>query len=180
MYKKTFVVLSVLAFAVFVFLKIHPTVFQSSEITTTTHNYVQKPRTKTSSCVANGILQDTACTPGSIFASTTKEQICIKGYASSVRDVSTSEKDEVYAEYSIAMHTAGQYEVDHLISLELGGSNYIANLWPESADPNPGFHEKDKYENYLHTQVCNGAVSLSEAQYNISSDWLRYYKLSNQ
>jgi hypothetical protein len=28
----------------------------------------------------------------------------------------------------------GAYEVDHLIPLELGGDNVIANLWPEAAE----------------------------------------------
>lgn len=40
-----------------------------------------------------------------------------------------------------------------------GGSNNIANLWPEAASPKPGFHEKDQVENYLHDQVCSGAIS---------------------
>jgi hypothetical protein len=89
--------------------------------------------------------------------------------------VPTSEKDQVYAEYGIASHTTGQYEVDHLVSLELGGSNDISNLWPEAASPKPGFHEKDKVENYLHAQVCAGAVSLQQAQVEIATNWLTVY-----
>ena len=53
-------------------------------------------------------------------------------YAHSVRNVSAATKRAVYAEYGIASHQPGKYEVDHLISLELGGSNDIRNLWPES------------------------------------------------
>lgn len=132
-------------------------------------------RTKTSGCQVNGPLQDKACTPGAIFPNATKDQICQSGYASSVRNVPISEKDQVYAEYGIYHHTSGQYEVDHLVSLELGGSNDIANLWPEAASPKPGFHEKDKVENYLHDQVCSGAISLKEAQNEIASNWLDVY-----
>lgn len=132
-------------------------------------------RTKTSGCQANGPLPDSACTPGAIFASVTKDQVCQSGYAKSVRDVPDSEKNQVYAEYGITSHSPGEYEVDHLISLELGGSNDIANLWPEAAEPRPGYHEKDRVENYLHQQVCSGAMSLQEAQVQIATNWLAAY-----
>ena len=56
--------------------------------------------------------------------------------------------------------------------MELGGSNDIANLFPEAAEQRPGFHEKDKVENYLHAQVCSGKMSLNDAQVKIANDWL--------
>jgi hypothetical protein len=132
-------------------------------------------RTKTSGCQVQGKLPDFACTPGAIISTATKEQICTPGYSKNVRDVPTSEKNQVYAEYGITHHSAGEYEVDHLISLELGGSNDIANLWPQAAEPRPGFHEKDKVENYLHDQMCSGAISLQQAQIEISMNWLSVY-----
>ena len=131
-------------------------------------------RTKTSGCVSNNALPDPACTPGAIFPDATKDKICVPGYSTSVRNVPQAEKDQVYAEYGITSHEPGQYEVDHLVSLELGGSNGIANLWPEPASPTPGFHEKDKVENYLHDQVCSGAISLQQAQIAIASNWLQF------
>jgi hypothetical protein len=101
--------------------------------------------------------------------------VCTSGYAKSVRDVTTSKRNKVYGEYGITTHTSGEYEVDHLISLELGGSNDIANLWPEAANPTPGFHEKDTVENYLHAQVCNGSISLADAQQKVATGWLQVY-----
>ena len=132
-------------------------------------------QTKTSGCQAQGALEDKACTPGSIIASATTDQICQSGYSKSVRNVPVSEKDQVYAEYGIQSHTTGQYEVDHLVSLELGGSNDIANLWPEAASPKPGFHEKDQVENYLHDQVCFHGMPLHDAQVQIATNWLNVY-----
>jgi hypothetical protein len=132
-------------------------------------------QTKTSGCAAQGGLPDSACTPGALLATGTKAAICQSGYAGSVRNVPTSEKNQVYAEYGIASHTPGQYEVDHLVSLELGGSNDISNLWPELASPKPGFHEKDQVENYLHSQVCSGAIALKDAQVEIATNWLAVY-----
>lgn len=132
-------------------------------------------QTKTSGCSAHNGLPDSACTPGDIFPSATKSVVCKKGYASSVRNVPESEKQQDYASYGITHHSTGQYEVDHLVSLELGGSNDISNLWPELASPTPGFHQKDLVENYLHSQVCSGAISLQQAQIEIATNWLAVY-----
>lgn len=133
-------------------------------------------RTKTSGCVSVNGLPDSACTPGAIFPDATTEQICAPGYSKNVRNVPDSVKEQVYSEYGIKSRAPGQYEVDHLISLELGGSNDIANLWPEPAEPRPGFHEKDKVENYMHDQVCSGTVTLQQAQVEIAKNWLAIFQ----
>lgn len=133
-------------------------------------------RTKTSTCAARGALPDSACTPGDLLISSTKEQICRSGYSKTVRNVPTAVKSQVFKEYGILSHSVGEYEVDHLISLELGGSNAISNLWPEAAIPMPGFHEKDAVENYLHSQVCTGVIGLSQAQQEVASNWLQVYQ----
>lgn len=132
-------------------------------------------RTKTRGCVAQGPLPDPACTPGAVLT-TDAQTVCAPGYSAKIRDVSSSTRSEVFAEYGITSHATGEYEVDHMISLELGGSNAIANLWPEPAEPRPGFHEKDKVEDYLHRQVCGGAMTLSEAQAKIATDWYAVYQ----
>nr|MDQ6907884.1 HNH endonuclease [Chloroflexota bacterium] len=74
----------------------------------------------------------------------------------------------------------GKHEVDHFISLELGGSNMVTNLWPEpyvtSDAPNTiGAHEKDKVENALHAEVCAGRMTLPQAQETIRTDWYAYF-----
>jgi len=114
-------------------------------------------------------------TPGDVLDVTTAD-ICVPGYSSKVRNVPTSVKDQVYQEYGIASHKPGAYEVDHLISLELGGSNSIRNLWPESYTGNWNAHIKDKLENKLHDDVCAGQVDLKTAQHEISTDWIAAYK----
>src|SRR6202047_21312 len=86
-------------------------------------------------------------------------------------------KREVYREYGITSHGPGDYEVDHLISLELGGSNSIKNLWPQSYVTKPwNAHVKDALENRLHAMVCAGKMSLKDAQMQISGDWIACYK----
>ena len=120
-------------------------------------------------------LNNLRITPGATFSVTVAE-ICRPGYASSVRNVPQSEKAAVYGEYGIASHRSGQYEVDHLISLELGGSNAIANLWPEPNDHPRGYlNSKDIIENRLHALVCAHDIALATAQRLIATDWVAEY-----
>ncbi len=134
------------------------------------------PRAKTSGCRLRGHLPDPACTPGGYFPGATRSVICHSGYSASVRHVTESTKDKVYAEYGIAHHSAGQYEVDHLVPLEAGGSNQLANLFPQPASPRPGFHEKDRLENAVHDRVCDDGQALRPLQRRIAKDWVALYR----
>ncbi len=68
------------------------------------------------------------------------------------------------------------YELDHFIPLELGGSpDSVLNLFPEPYANPMGAREKDKVENYLHKQVCDGAITLQTAQQEIQTNWVEVY-----
>jgi hypothetical protein len=122
-----------------------------------------------------GQLPDPRCTPGSIDPAVTQanihKTICVTGYTSKVRPpAGQTDRFKYKVAYLVyrLLHRK-RTELDHLVSLELGGSNDAANLWPESPPtPNP----KDKVENALHRAVCEGRVSLAAAQRAIASDWL--------
>ncbi|MEI6480301.1 MAG: HNH endonuclease signature motif containing protein [bacterium] len=130
-------------------------------------------QTKTSHCIVSE-LPDPACSPGAVLTTNVKT-ICTVGYTKTVRDVSTATRKKVFSEYGIPYSQSSNYEVDHIISLELGGSNDISNLFPESYTIKDNARIKDVFENYLHKQVCNGSMTVTEAQKEISSDWLTYY-----
>ena len=55
-----------------------------------------------------------------------------------MRNVPAQMKREVYREYGITSHGSGDYDVDHLIPLELGGSNSIKNLGRNPTEPRLG------------------------------------------
>jgi hypothetical protein len=133
------------------------------------------PRTRYRDCHIDGPLPDARCTPGARFKNADRRHICQSGYTRKVRKVSESLKNRVYAEYNVTTHTRDTYEVDHLVPLELGGSNSIANLFPERATPHPGFHEKDRLENKLHDRVCASARALRATQRSIAEDWTVLY-----
>jgi len=115
-----------------------------------------------------------ALTPGVALA-VSRARVCTLGYATSVRDVSDAEKAAVYGRYGITW-VPYQHEVDHLISLELGGSNAIRNLWPEPYAGRWGAHTKDVLENRLHELVCDGHLSLASAQRQEAGDWIAAYR----
>ena len=122
------------------------------------------------------ILPDPNLTPGSAF-DVTAQDVCTPGYAKKVRNVPEEMKREVYREYGITSHGPGDYEIDHLISLELGGSNSIKNLWPESHRTSPwNAQVKDRLEDKLHELVCSGQLDLKTAQQAIASNWIEAYK----
>jgi hypothetical protein len=113
-------------------------------------------------------------TPG-VALPVTAAQVCTTGYAGRVRNVPASEKEAVYARYAVE-HVPYQHEVDHLISLEIGGSNDIRNLWPEPYAGRWGARTKDVLENKLHDLVCSHRLSLRSAQQQEASNWVAAYK----
>jgi hypothetical protein len=135
------------------------------------------PWTKRRGCRLRGRLPDRRCTPGAIYRRVTRRQVCVSGYAKRARDVPQSRKDAVYAAYGITHRfDFEEGELDHLVSLELGGSNSRANLFPEAAFPAPGSHQKDRLENRLHSEVCSGRIALRRAQRLIARNWVAAYR----
>lgn len=132
------------------------------------------------------VLPDPKLTPGATFSGATRADICESGWAHRHRHVTVETKREVYREYGDSYrdcHDRGSPEdcaVDHLIPLELGGSNDIKNLWPQPASPQPGYHEKDNLESDLHELVCSGVMSLQDAQRCIASNWYKCYQEHEQ
>lgn len=121
------------------------------------------------------IIPDSNLTPGAIDPEATREKLCIVGYTGRVRNVSQAKKNFIYELYGID-RTKDKYEIDHLISLQLGGSNDARNLWPESYTTMPwNAYVKDKLENRLHREICDGIITVKEAQDAIADDWIETY-----
>ncbi len=122
------------------------------------------------------LLPDGRRTPGAVFAGVSAGQVCVSGWSAAHRDVSDSLRRQVFTSYGIPWSRHGGYEVDHLVPLELGGSNSIRNLWPEpETAATAGAASKDRLENQLHALVCAGQLSLPTAQQAIASNWYTAY-----
>lgn len=122
------------------------------------------------------MLPDPRLTPGDVLSTDTRS-ICTPGYTKTVRNVPTDLKRQVYKNYGLAKRPGEDWEVDHLIALELGGSNSLRNLWPEAGFTQPlNYHVKDRVENALHDLVCSGRLDIRVAQRAIASNWAKAYK----
>mmetsp|Transcript_63295 Transcript_63295/g.159623 ORF Transcript_63295/g.159623 Transcript_63295/m.159623 type:complete len:200 (+) Transcript_63295:48-647(+) len=150
-------------------------------------------------CLTSGVagtcrhsdLPDSDCTPGAHFSGNecggnpcTAETLCKSGYSKTVRKVPDSEKHAVYEAYGLPGYDHTGFcdvddgcEVDHLISLEIGGSNEQTNLWPQPYSGTQwNARVKDTLENKLKKLFCTGAMELEETQSCISQDWIACYK----
>lgn len=71
----------------------------------------------------------------------------------------------------------GDYEEDHLISLQLGGHpRDPKNLWPQPYNQRCGARIKDVVETRLKRMVCDGKITLAKAQEAIAKNWVLAYK----
>ena len=114
------------------------------------------------------ILASPAMTPGSLNPDVTQETIaqtiCVRGWTATVRpstgytNMLKGRQMPLYGETG----SPSDYQEDHLISLEMGGSpTDPRNLWPE---PYPRASQMDQIENQLNSQICDGQLTLAQAQ----------------
>lgn len=121
---------------------------------------------------------DPSCTPGALNPAVTQASIhrtiCVSGWTETVRPPESVTEREKAASMTAYGDTGSMsaYEYDHFVPLELGGAtNDPRNLWPEpGASPNP----KDAVEYKLRQEVCDGEMSLAQAQRQIVRGWTSY------
>lgn len=136
------------------------------------------------------VLPDASCTPGLADPAVTQRSIgrtiCKPGWTRTVRpseSVTGPIKRQLIRAYGYyAGRKISGYELDHLVSLELGGApNDARNFWPEvdyaGGSPHTYYRNpKDKLERVLNRRVCARQMSLSEARRLIGSGWVTAYR----
>ena len=119
---------------------------------------------------------DLRLTPGAIIPVTQRE-VCGAEAAKDTPVVPVSLKRKVFEIYGVTPPQPDAYEVDYLITPELGGATDIRNLWPEPYGNTVwNAHVKDQLEDRLHAMVCRGDLDLATAQHDISTDWIAAYR----
>jgi hypothetical protein len=127
---------------------------------------------------ADPVVPKSALTPGET-RHVSIDEVCRKETGAAAEESAAVPADvrlAVFQEYGIGGTRANAYEVDYLITPELGGANSIRNLWPQPYSTVWNAHVKDELEDRLHGMVCAGEVDLTTAQREISRDWIGAYK----
>jgi hypothetical protein len=125
--------------------------------------------------VEDGALPIAALTPGAT-ARVSADDLCA-GRGPSNEAVAPAVRLAVLRDYGMEDLPAADYELDHLITPELGGSSDRRNLWPERYGSRVwNARVKDELEQLLPSLVCRGAVDLTTAQRDIAADWIAAYK----
>jgi hypothetical protein len=117
---------------------------------------------------------DSQLTPGATVP-VTEAEVCNSAAASSSSEIPISLKQKVLKMYGLSPAQADGYELDYLITPELGGATDVRNLWPEPYHNVWNAHVKDQLEDRLHRMVCRGDVDLATAQHDIATDWIAAY-----
>ena len=132
-------------------------------------------------------IPDPKCTPGAINPTVTLEVLKNPAFRTAcVRDCATplTVKDSAYGLYSIAHPSNNQgptqtCELDHLVSLELGGADTLDNIWPQCGPSQVAlaaryFKQKDMVENFLAFRVKTGKMILADVQKGVATNWTQY------
>lgn len=74
------------------------------------------------------------------------------------RKVSSSTRNRIYDKYQIPISDRGNYTIDHLIPLFMGGSNEEVNLWPQHKEIGTA-----ETEGLIFGRLSKGEITYQEA-----------------
>ena len=133
--------------------------------------------------VERGALPVPSLTPGATW-NVSLAELCDAGMREH-RPIPAVMRQDVLRSYGMQNVPEDQYELDYLITPELGGAPDPRNLWPQryaSRASNTrvknvwNAHVKDQLERLLPRLVCDGRVPLESAQHEIAADWIAAYR----
>jgi hypothetical protein len=120
-------------------------------------------------------LPDSSCTPGTYNPDVTQSTICVSGWTATVRpptSYTNALKAQGIIDYGYSDTSMSDYEEDHFVPLELGGSpRDPKNLWPEPHYGSQTSSTKDGVETKLKNAVCSGRITLAAARSAIRTNW---------
>jgi hypothetical protein len=125
---------------------------------------------------AGPLLPEPQLTPGATQP-INATQVCTPGPPDQMATIPMAVRQAVFHEYGMDGSQPREFEVDHLITPELGGTDDIRNLWPEPyATTEWNAHVKDQLEDRLRQLVCDRKLDLPTAQRDIATNWISAYQ----
>ena len=131
-------------------------------------------------------LPNVKATPGAVNPAVTQANIystiCVSGYTKTIRPPVSYTNRLKYSQLDSGYNYRGDtsahdYEEDHLVPLEVGGSpTSVKNLWPQPWLVAWNAGKKDRLENKMHSLVCSGSISLAAAQKIFMTNWIAGYQ----
>ena len=115
-------------------------------------------------------------TPG-VARSVSVDEICGRERDAAGPLVAASVARQVFEDYGADYRRAAEYELDFLITPELGGTADARNLWPQPYGSTQwNAYVKDELEQLFRRLVCEGAIDISTAQREMATDWIAAYR----
>ena len=102
------------------------------------------------------------------------KQLCAAGDASG-KPVADWQKNEALTRYGVRPETFSG-DLEHLVPVALGGTNDPDNLYPFHAQGEYTLEAKQRLAAKLRELVCDGKISLKQAQDVFKKDWTKGYK----
>lgn len=124
--------------------------------------------------IAAAQLPNNYYTPGKADKVDTKA-LCAASSDSSSRPVSDWQKNEALTRYGVRPESFTG-ELEHLVPVSLGGTNDPDNLYPFHAQGEYTLEAKQRLASKLHDLVCDGKITLKQAQEVFRKDWTKGYK----
>jgi len=129
--------------------------------------------------IAAHVLPNPVTTPGvlnpAVSDATKAQTVCKANWTATVRPP-VSYTDKLRAADVMPGHHPAEFELDHLLSIEDGGSpTSPQNLWDMIYADHYGARVKDVLETKMHRLYCAGTVTLDQARAALSPNWLVGY-----
>ena len=124
----------------------------------------------------NPTLPHPVTTPGSLDPDATRHFKASGRRWPTPRRVTHATKNAVFTAYGIQPTDRADMEIDHLVPLSLGGSNWPSNLWPQPEGGQWTGDMKDRLEVVMLRLVDDGHVALPAAQAMFATNWQTAYR----
>ena len=137
--------------------------------------YLQSaPRTDSRAANHRLALPVASITPGATWE-VSLDELCSS--SPRVRPITAAMRAQVVSAYGVESVPSDQYELDYLVTPELGGATDARNLWPQKyVSPLWNARVKDELERLLPQLVCSHQLELATAQRDMAADWVAAYK----